>query len=213
MKKLIGVLTVILIITLGYAVYLGFSLRSQEMQQIGTETETTVEDEESDKDKNKDKDKDKNREAADAEYERLMSRDLENNYPASYLEVMVYYTDIIKYLYSGDATEEQIANLIDKERQLYAKDILLLNTYEDQVAYAMEDIAMFTQNDNRILEAEVYDIFETSREDQLTEISVKYLVSKTGNIDMQYYLVKEGAHWKILSFKATGTAMTGEDYN
>ncbi len=186
MKVVIKVLTVVLILAFVLAVYLGFKIRSDNMNTMSADSNSL--------------DSSENIE----EYERIMSRDLSVNYPASYLELISYYSDMIKFLYGGTATEEQISKMIEKQRQLYASEILITNTYDEQLAYALEDIEERTQNGNRIFDFEILDIYETNLKNSMVEIRAIYRSTKMSNSDMQYYLIKENGLWKIISFKPTG---------
>lgn len=198
MKKMIGVLTVLLICAMVFAVYIGFQVRNEQMKNEGTETGTGTVNEGDNIEKWDDDVKSTNE-----DYIEIMSRDMATDYPTSYLDLMEYYNKMVVYMYSGQATEEEIKNLVDRERTIYSQEILLMNTYEEQLAYAIEDVESFTQDENKIMSSEILEIFETNLENDMVEIRVLYRVTKTGNSDMQYYLIKENGLWKIHSFRAT----------
>lgn len=200
MKKMIGVLTVLLICAMVFAVYIGFQVRNEQMknEETSTGTETGTVNEEDNIEWWDDDVKSTNE-----DYIEIMSRDIATDYPTSYLDLMEYYNKMVVYMYSGQATEEEIKNLVDRERAIYSQEILLMNTYEEQLAYAIEDVESFTQDENKIMSSEILEVFETNLENDMVEIRVLYRVTKTGNSDMQYYLIKENGLWKIHSFRAT----------
>ncbi len=196
MKNIIRILTIVLIIALSFAVYLGLQMRNDNMSNMESNVENNLE---------SNVEEDNSEEDVDniEEYNKIMDRDLNTDYPTSYLELMTYYSEMIKFLYGGTATSEQIANVVEKQRHLYSSEILMLNTYDEQLAYIYEDIANFTKDGNRIFDFEILDIYETNLENSMVEIRVLYRVTKSGNSDMEYYLIKEDGLWKIISFKST----------
>ncbi len=189
MKNLVRILTLILILALCYAVYLSFKIRNDKISIIGEADNNNL----------------ATGQHSEA-FEKLISRDLTTDYPSSYMELMLYYNDIVKYLYGGTATVEEIEVLLSIQRKLYSEAILILNTYEEQLAYAIEEIQKFTLNNNRIFESEINlsDIYETKIQNDIVEISVLYRVTSGINTNMTYYLSKEDNMWKILSFKLAG---------
>ncbi len=197
MKNIIRMLTVILVLALSYAVFLSFRMRDDKITNIGNEDKNIEEVSQVEKD-------DDNGEHG-KKFEAIISRNLDLDYPNSYVDLMTYYNQIVEYLYSGVATNEEIATLIGIQRKLYAEEILMLNTYDEQLAHAIEEISNFTSNGNKIFQTEIelIEIYETSEENNIVEMRVLYRVTRPPNTDMKYYLIKEDNLWKIVSFKLT----------
>ena len=62
-------------------------------------------------------------EAVMSEVDTALSRDLNNNYPATPKEVIKYYTDLIKCFYNEDCTAEEIQELGRKSLQLFDEEL------------------------------------------------------------------------------------------
>ncbi len=60
----------------------------------------------------------------------VLSRDLKKDYPPTVKEVVKYFVDIEKALYSGDCTDEEIRQLVLKERELF--DVKLQEANEEE---------------------------------------------------------------------------------
>ncbi len=198
MKNIIRILTLLLIVALSYAVFLSFQMRNDNIAKIESQNDTALQ--------NAENEEIENNEVNNIElFNEIVSRDLTKDYPTSYMELLAYYNKTVEYLYGGTATEEQIKTLINIQRQLYSEEILILNSYEEQFAHAIEDIADFTANGNRIFASEIdlTDIYESNLKNSIVEMRVVYRVTRPPNTDMKYYLVKEENYWKILSFKLT----------
>lgn len=87
--------------------------------------------------------------------EKLISRNLEGNYPATPREVVKVYGEYTKYLYNGSdgekLTEEQFDALFDQVRLLYADELLEENPREEQLARLKMDVKAYEEQSKTIM--------------------------------------------------------------
>lgn len=96
--------------------------------------------------------------------EKLISRNLEGNYPATPREVVKVYGELTKYLYNGDEkgklTEEQLEALFDQIRLLYSEELLAENPREEQLGRLKADIEDYKKKSKTIMS---YSVEKTSQ--------------------------------------------------
>ena len=95
--------------------------------------------------------RDKNKTSAEvdvkfSEADKLISRDLETDYPATVREVMVYYSKITKCLYSDDISDSQLIELTDKIRGMYSDELLEQNDRTEMIGLIRGEIKKYQAN-------------------------------------------------------------------
>ena len=135
----------------------------------------------------------------------VLSRDLENNYPPTVKEVMKYYADIQKCLYSQECVDEEAEQLGMKARALFDDELLAANDVTNHLLALKSEIASFQEDSRQITAASVASSanVDTFTEDgyEFARIHCIYTVLDGGQsnlVDMVYLLRRDGnRRWKI----------------
>lgn len=80
----------------------------------------------------------------------VLSRDLENNYPATPREVVRYFSEITQCFYNEEYTEEELHALAMKIREIYDDELVANQTEEEYLQKLNDDIAEFKANNRTI---------------------------------------------------------------
>ena len=135
----------------------------------------------------------------------VLSRDLENNYPPTVKEVMKYYADIQKCLYSQECLDEEAEQLGMKARALFDDELLAANDVTNHLLALKSEITSFQEDSRQITAASVASSanVDTFTEDgyEFARIHCIYTVLDGGQsnlVDMVYLLRRDGnRRWKI----------------
>ena len=144
-------------------------------------------------------------EAAMTAVKLVLSRDLENNYPPTGKEVMKYYADIQKCLYSQECLDEEAEQLGMKARALFDDELLAANDVTNHLLALKSEITSFQEDSRQITAASVASSanVDTFTEDgyEFARIHCIYTVLDGGQsnlVDMVYLLRRDGnRRWKI----------------
>lgn len=144
-------------------------------------------------------------EAAMTAVKLVLSRDLENNYPPTVKEVMKYYADIQKCLYSQECVDEEVEQLGMKARALFDDELLAANDVTNHLLALKSEITSFQEDSRQITAASVASSanVDTFTEDgcEFARIHCIYTVLDGGQsnlVDMVYLLRRDGnRRWKI----------------
>ena len=144
-------------------------------------------------------------EAAMTAVKLVLSRDLENNYPPTVKEVMKYYADLQKCLYSQECLDEEAEQLGMKARALFDDELLAANDVTNHLLALKSEITSFQEDSRQITAASVASSanVDTFTEDgyEFARIHCIYTVLDGGQsnlVDMVYLLRRDGnRRWKI----------------
>lgn len=151
------------------------------------------------------KSRDRNMDVSMTEVQRILSRDLQNNYPPTVKEVVKFFAEIQKCIYNEECTEEDIEQLGRKVRELYDAELLEANDEADNLLLLKAEVAAFREEERRILSATVASSanVDTFKEDgyEFARIYCTYTVMEKGKSGMErmVYLLRrdENRRWKI----------------
>lgn len=136
------------------------------------------------------------------EFDQITSYDFEKNYPDSPAAVIELNNKIMSFLYGGMITEEQIPDIIKKQRNLFALELLNLNSAELQVEAAKQQIALIQAASQKIIKIEaqapVYDLEDKTK----CSVIVTQYTSTTVSNFVKYHLINEDGLYKILTWEA-----------
>jgi len=77
-------------------------------------------------------------------FESTMNTDLINNYPRTPEEVMTYYFDLSRLIYSGMIVDRDLySKVVTQMRHLFGSEIAEMNSFEDQLATIMDVVDRF----------------------------------------------------------------------
>ncbi len=139
------------------------------------------------------------------EVQRVLSRDLQNNYPPTVKEVVKFFAEIQKCIYNEECTEEDIEQLGRKTRELYDAELLEANSEADNLLLLKAEVAAFREEERKILSATVASSanVDTFSQDgyEFARIYCTYTVMEKGKSGMErmVYLLRrdENRRWKI----------------
>lgn len=146
--------------------------------------------------------------AKSSEYEKIMDKDFETAYPATPKEVVKTYSRIVKCLYNTKLSDKKLANLTDKLRELFDKELLNENPIEKHLQELETDIKSYKKQKKAIFS---YMPGENSSVEYSELDGVKYatiLSDYTVKEDTEYkkstekFLLREDSegHWKIVGW-------------
>ncbi len=141
-------ITVIVMIIIGAAVIFGY----YQMTKNPTEEETT----------------------AKTEVEKLLKKDMENNYPGTPREVLKFYGRITQCMYNDELNQEQIEGLLEQTRELYDEELLAENPWDTHLETLCNDIADYHENERTIMS---YTVQKSSQVKFIEMDNQKYAVS------------------------------------
>lgn len=149
--------------------------------------------------------------AADNVITKLISRDLELNYPSTPKSVVALYSDIISVLYKEDCSEDQVEALAKQARGLFDEELLQLNEYEGYMARLEAELKLYEDADRYISGYEIEDGYNIeyikTKDDSYARVAVKYYVREGKDIKNVYeeYTLREDeeGNWKILYWELT----------
>lgn len=142
------------------------------------------------------------------EVQKVITKDLEANYPATPREVVKYYNRIQECFYNETYTNEELYALGDQARMLFDEELLANNPRDAYFDALKADIASYRTREKTILSSSVCDSndvhFQTIDGDECAYVSASYFVdeAKAYSRTNQMYVLRKDAdeNWKILVF-------------
>lgn len=142
--------------------------------------------------------------------EKVLSRDLEYDYPSTPKELLKYYNEIQKCFYNENCTESEIEALTNRARELYDEELLINNDLEVHIVSLKEEIKDYKDHKRIISAVSVaastnVDFFEEDGY-EFARIYCGYNVtegSKTNQVRQIFLLRRDGnRRWKIYGWDA-----------
>ena len=141
--------------------------------------------------------------------QKLIDRDLINNYPPTPKEVIRYYSDITLCFYNEEYTDEELELLAIQTRMLYDDELVVNNEWGKYIIELRNDIKEFKQQNIKITSYSVsvstdVDYFEVDDFEFARLYCNYYLVSgnATKTVEEVFLLRKdEAGHWRIYGWE------------
>lgn len=179
--KGIIILAILACLIIGY--YIHLNTRNYEPPEIDTEVYTFVQE--------------------------TLLRNLAKDYPPTPREVVKYAADLNRCYYNEEHTDEELAALVKKERELYDEELLNYNSESGQLAEITKEINAFKEEEYYISEvsfSQSIDVQEFEADGR--EWACLYAKYKTRQKTYYYlanytYLLRkdDAGHWKIYGWK------------
>lgn len=142
------------------------------------------------------------------EVQKVITKDLEENYPATPREVVKYYNRIQECFYNETYTDEELYDLGDQARMLMDEELLANNPRDTYFDALKADIADFEARDKKIMSSDVCDSndvhFRKVDGDECAYVTASYFVDEAKSYSRTYqmYVLRkdEDGNWKILVF-------------
>ena len=88
---------------------------------------------------------------AKTEVDKLLQKDMENNYPGTPREVMKFHGRITQCIYNEDLKKNQLEGLLKQARELYDEELLALNPWDKHLEALIADIEDYKKNERTIM--------------------------------------------------------------
>lgn len=148
-------------------------------------------------------------EAVMSEVDTALSRDLDNNYPATPKEVIKYYNDLMKCFYNEECTAEELQDLGRKSLQLFDEELQENNDEDTYLIRLQGEVQNYKDNKRKITSVSLapstnvdyysVDGFSFSR------ISCGYTMTENGKktSTVMVYLLRrdDNRRWKIYGWE------------
>ena len=178
------ILVFLVLLVLGYYFYLSNRSMPEKTEEISVETMTAS--------------------------QKVLSRNLETNYPPSPREVVKYFSEITECYYNEEHTDEELRNLGLKMREIYDDDLVANQTEEMYLSLLKSDVEEYKQNNRTISQfspsssvdvetftkdgyecAKLYCVYDINQDGLLYQTTLCFILRKD-----------ENAHYKIYGWKA-----------
>ena len=178
------ILVFLVLLVLGYYFYLSNRSMPEKTEEISVETMTVS--------------------------QKVLSRNLETNYPPSPREVVKYFSEITECYYNEEHTDEELRDLGLKMREIYDDDLVANQTEEMYLSLLKSDVEEYKQNNRTISSfspsssvdvetftkdgyecAKLYCVYDINQDGLLYQTTLCFILRKD-----------EDAHSKIYGWKA-----------
>ena len=178
------ILVFLVLLVLGYYFYLSNRSMPEKTEEISVETMTAS--------------------------QKVLSRNLETNYPPSPREVVKYFSEITECYYNEEHTDEELRELGLKMREIYDDDLVANQTEEMYLSLLKSDVEEYKQNNRTISSfspsssvdvetftkdgyecAKLYCVYDINQDGLLYQTTLCFILRKA-----------EDAHYKIYGWKA-----------
>lgn len=148
------------------------------------------------------------KEAELTEIQKITTRNMEKDYPATPREVIKFYNRIVKCYYGRQYSDDELEQLADQALSMFDDDLLKKNEKESYIESVKSDAAQHEEDNKSISQTDVCDSndvkYMTDNGDDIAYVTASYFI-KTGSsytkTYQEYVLRKDGdGDWKILTF-------------
>ncbi|MBQ8518128.1 MAG: hypothetical protein IJ455_00810 [Agathobacter sp.] len=147
------------------------------------------------------------------EIEKVIVKDLKNNYPKTPREVVKFYNRIVKCYYgSEEPTEKQLNDLVDQMIGIMDDDLLLVNPRDTYYNSVVSDIEQYKQAKKQLVSTDVCGSNDVKyvtddkdgEKDELAYVKASYFMNTDGKFAYTYqqFVLRqdEDGRWKIITF-------------
>ena len=148
------------------------------------------------------------------EVEKIIVRDLKDNYPKTPREVVKFYNKIISCYYGGELKDAELEKLADQMLLLLDEDLLVVNPRDEYINSVENDIEKYKTEKKKVVSTDVCDSNEvtyvndekegSSEVDKLAYVNTSYFINTNGEFAYSYqqFVLRQddNGRWKILTF-------------
>lgn len=148
------------------------------------------------------------KEAGLTEIQKITTRNMEKDYPATPREVIKFYNRIVKCYYSRQYSDDELEQLADQALSMFDDDLLKKNEKESYIESVKSDAAQYEEDNKSISQTDVCDSndvkYMTDNGDDIAYVTASYFIKNGSSYTktyQEYVLRKDGdGDWKILTF-------------
>jgi hypothetical protein len=154
--------------------------------------------------------------------QKIITRDMEKNYPATPREVVKFYNRIITSYYGEDYSDQEFEDLVEHARSLFDQELLENNAKDEYEDSVRSEVANYKQRSREIRQSSVCDsdevlyVTDKNNGDELAYVTASYFIRENKSYEKTYqmYVLRkdENEEWKILTYyKIDGKTSKDED--
>ena len=148
------------------------------------------------------------KEAELTEIQKITTRNMEKDYPATPREVIKFYNRIVKCYYGRQYSDDELEQLADQALSMFDDDLLKKNEKESYIESVKSDAAQYEEDNKSISQTDVCDSndvkYMTDNGDDIAYVTASYFIKNGSSYTktyQDYVLRKDGdGDWKILTF-------------
>ena len=148
------------------------------------------------------------KEAELTEIQKITTRNMEKDYPATPREVIKFYNRIVKCYYGRQYSDDELEQLADQALSMFDDDLLKKNEKESYIESVKSDAAQYEEDNKSISQTDVCDSndvkYMTDNGDDIAYVTASYFIKNGSSYTktyQEYVLRKDGdGDWKILTF-------------
>ena len=148
------------------------------------------------------------KEAELTEIQKITTRNMEKDYPATPREVIKFYNRIVKCYYGRQYSDDELEQLADQALSMFDDDLLKKNEKESYIESVKSDAAQYEEDNKSISQTDVCDSndvkYMTDNGDDIAYVTASYFIKNGSSYSktyQEYVLRKDGdGDWKILTF-------------
>lgn len=155
------------------------------------------------------------------EVEKIIVRNMDDDYPATPRAVVKFYNQIIKCYYDGEYTDAELNGMADKALALFDEELAENNPKADYVRQVKADVKNYKDRKRSIVTASVCDsadvqwLNDPNNGDELAYVTSSYFVKQDTKYDRTYqeYVLRkdENGKWRIRTFYQTERKSAEDD--
>lgn len=148
------------------------------------------------------------KEAELTEIQKITTRNMEKDYPATPREVIKFYNRIVKCYYGRQYSDDELEQLADQALSMFDDDLLKKNEKESYIESVKSDAVQYEEDNKSISQTDVCDSndvkYMTDNGDDIAYVTASYFIKNGSSYTktyQEYVLRKDGdGDWKILTF-------------
>ena len=148
------------------------------------------------------------KEAELTEIQKITTRNMEKDYPATPREVIKFYDRIIKCYYGRQYSDDELEQLADQALSMFDDDLLKKNEKESYIESVKSDAAQYEEDNKSISQTDVCDSndvkYMTDNGDDIAYVTASYFIKNGSSYTKTYqeYVLRkdDDGDWKILTF-------------
>lgn len=148
------------------------------------------------------------KEAELTEIQKITTRNMEKDYPATPREVIKFYNRIIKCYYGRQYSDDELEQLADQALSMFDDDLLKKNEKESYIESVKSDAAQYEEDNKSISQTDVCDSndvkYMTDNGDDIAYVTASYFIKNDSSYTKTYqeYVLRkdDDGDWKILTF-------------
>ncbi len=143
-----------------------------------------------------------------SETQKLLDKNLDDSYPATEREVVKVYCRIMKEMYSGECSEDQIQGLFGQMRKLYDEELISQNSYDNQFKELQEELKSYKKSKKKVVNYSIADSDKVKKgmyegyEQALVDVTLSLKEkSEWQHVNQEFVMRKDDdGRWKILGW-------------